>query len=47
MGGNDCNVPEQALPPGARRVHVRAISLMGGSDVRMRRRDRKALQGGG
>jgi hypothetical protein len=46
MGGNDCNVPEQDLPPGARRVHVRAISLMGGSDVRMRRRDRKALQAG-
>jgi hypothetical protein len=43
MGGNDSNVPHQDLPPGARRVHVRAISIMGGSDVKMRRRDRKAL----
>jgi hypothetical protein len=47
MGGNDLNVPHQDLPPGARRVHVRAISIMGGSDVKMRRRDRKALEGGG
>jgi hypothetical protein len=45
MGGNDANVPHQDLPPGARRVHVRAISIMGGSDVRMKRRDRKALLG--
>lgn len=43
MGGNDAHVPHQDLPPGARRVHVRAISIMGGSDVKMRRRDRKAL----
>jgi hypothetical protein len=50
MGGNDCNVPPQDLPPGVRRVHVRAISVMGGSEVKMRRRDRKALEaapGGG
>jgi hypothetical protein len=46
MGGNDSNVPHQDLPPGARRVHVRAISIMGGSDVKMRRRDRKALAEG-
>jgi hypothetical protein len=46
MGGNDVNVPPQDLPPGARRVHVRAISIMGGSDVRMKRRDRQALQAG-
>jgi hypothetical protein len=46
MGGNDAHVPHQDLPPGARRVHVRAISIMGGSDVKMRRRDRKALQEG-
>jgi hypothetical protein len=45
MGGNDAHVPPQDLPPGARRVHVRAISIMGGSDVKMKRRDRKALQG--
>jgi hypothetical protein len=44
MGGNDAQVPPQDLPPGARRVHVRAISIMGGSDVKMRRRDRKALE---
>ena len=47
MGGNDSHVPHQDLPPGARRVHVRAVSIMGGSDVKMRRRDRKALQEGG
>ena len=46
MGGNDASVPHQDLPPGARRVHVRAISIMGGSDVKMRRRDRKALAKG-
>ena len=46
MGGNDASVPHQDLPPGARRVHVRAVSIMGGSDVKMRRRDRKALQEG-
>ena len=45
MGGNDSSVPPQDLPPGARRVHVRAISIMGGSDVKMKRRDRKALEG--
>jgi hypothetical protein len=45
LGGNDAHVPHQHLPPGARRVHVRAISIMGGSDVRMKRRDRKALLG--
>jgi hypothetical protein len=44
MGGNDTHVPPQDLPPGARRVHVRAISIMGGSDVKMKRRDRKALE---
>jgi hypothetical protein len=27
-------------------VHVRAISIMGGSDVKMKRRDRKALEEG-
>jgi hypothetical protein len=43
MGGNDSNVPPQDLPPGARRVHVRAVSIMGGSGVRMKRRDRQAL----
>jgi len=46
MGGNDTHVPPQDLPPGARRVHVRAISIMGGSDVKMKRRDRKALEAG-
>ena len=46
MGGNDAHVPHQDLPPGARRVHVRAISIMGGSDVKMRRRDRQDLQDG-
>jgi hypothetical protein len=46
MGGNDTHVPPQDLPPGARRVHVRAISVMGGSDVKMKRRDRKALEEG-
>ena len=44
MGGNDTHVPPQDLPPGARRVYVRAISIMGGSDVKMKRRDRKALE---
>ena len=44
MGGNNANVPYQDLPPGARRVRVRAFSLMGGVDVKMRRRDRKALE---
>src|SRR5688500_5327824 len=43
MGGNDSQVPHQDLPPGARRVHVRAISIMGGSTIKMKRRDRKAL----
>jgi Domain of unknown function (DUF1707)/Cell wall-active antibiotics response 4TMS YvqF len=47
MGGNDTHVPPQDLSPGARRVHVRAISIMGGSDVKMRRRDRKALEAAG
>ena len=47
MGGNDTHVPHQDLPPGARRVHVRAISIMGGSDVKMKRRDRKALEQAG
>jgi hypothetical protein len=46
MGGNDTHVPPQDLPPGARRVHVRAISIMGGSDVKMKRRDRKSLETG-
>ena len=46
MGGNDAEVPPQDLPPGARRVHVRAFSLMGGVEVRMKRRDRKALAAG-
>jgi hypothetical protein len=46
MGGNDTHVPPQDLSPGARRVHVRAISIMGGSDVKMKRRDRKALEEG-
>jgi len=45
MGGNDNRVPVQDLPPDAPRVHVRAFSLMGGSSVRMKRRDRKALEG--
>ena len=44
MGGNDAHVPPQNLPPGARRVRVRAFSLMGGVDVKMKRRDRKALE---
>lgn len=44
MGGNDAHVPHQDLPPGARRVHVRAVSIMGGADVKMRRRDRRALE---
>jgi hypothetical protein len=43
MGGNDCKVPAQDLPPGSPRVHVRAFSLMGGIDVRLGKRDRKAL----
>ena len=43
MGGHDSNIPPQDLPPGARRVHVRAFALMGGVSVRMKRRDRKAL----
>ena len=47
MGANDANVPPQDLPPGARRVHVRAISIMGGSDVKMKRRDAKELSPGG
>ena len=46
MGGNDTHVPPQDLSPGARRVHVRAISIMGGSDVKMKRRDRRALAAG-
>lgn len=46
MGGNGSSVPHQDLPPGARRVHVRAVSIMGGSDVKMKRRDRKALAEG-
>jgi hypothetical protein len=46
MGGNDTHVPPQDLSPGARQVHVRAISIMGGSDVKMKRRDRKALEAG-
>jgi hypothetical protein len=45
MGGNDDRVPVQDLPPDAPRVYVRAFSLMGGSHVRMRRNDRKALEG--
>jgi hypothetical protein len=45
MGGNDTHVPPQDLSPGARHVHVRAISIMGGSDVKMKRRDRKAFEG--
>jgi hypothetical protein len=44
MGGHDSNIPPQDLPPGARRVHVRAYALMGGVSVRMRSRDRKALE---
>jgi hypothetical protein len=44
MGGNDNRVPVQDLPPDAPRVHVRAFSLMGGSHVRMKRADRKALE---
>jgi hypothetical protein len=47
MGGNDTRVPPQDLPPGARRVHVRAIAIMGGSDVRMKRKERKALEAAG
>jgi hypothetical protein len=43
MGGHDSNIPPQDLPPGVRRVHVRAYALMGGVSVRMRKRDRKAL----
>jgi hypothetical protein len=43
MGGNDTHVPPQDLPPGARRVHVRAISIMGGSDVKMKTRDREKM----
>jgi hypothetical protein len=43
MGGHDANIPPQELPPGARRVHVRAYALMGGVSVRMKRRDREAL----
>jgi hypothetical protein len=46
MGGNDCKVPSQDLPPGAPRVRVRAFSLMGGIDLRMGRRERKQLLGG-
>lgn len=43
MGGNDNRVPVQDLPLDAPRIHVRAFSLMGGSHVRMKRKDRKAL----
>jgi hypothetical protein len=46
MGGNDCKVPSQDLPPGAPRVRVRAFSLMGGIDLRMGRREPKQLLGG-
>jgi hypothetical protein len=45
MGGNDNRVPRQELPASAPRVHVRAFSLMGGTNVRMGRRDRKQLAG--
>jgi hypothetical protein len=34
LGGNDNELPHQALPPGAPRVHMRAFSLMGGVNVR-------------
>jgi hypothetical protein len=44
MGGNDNRVPVQDLPPDAPRVQVRALSLMGGSHVRMKSADRKALE---
>jgi Domain of unknown function (DUF1707)/Cell wall-active antibiotics response 4TMS YvqF len=44
MGGYDDRVPVQDLPADAPRVHVRAISLMGGVTARMKRSERKALE---
>jgi hypothetical protein len=45
MGGNESRVTAQNLPPHAPRVHVRAFSLMGGVCAKLKRADRKALEG--
>jgi ketosteroid isomerase-like protein len=43
MGGNDLRLEDApAPPPGAPVVRVRAYSVMGGTDVKLRRRDRKS-----
>jgi Domain of unknown function (DUF1707)/Cell wall-active antibiotics response 4TMS YvqF len=47
MGGNDLEVDGPPPPPGAPIVHVRAFSLMGGTDVKVKPRERGAPSSGG
>jgi len=53
MGGNDVNLGDEVAPPGAPRIHIRLVSIMGGTDVargrkltkEQRRRERELRDG--
>ena len=51
MGGNDSKVGEMLPDPGGPTIHIKMISIMGGSDVqrgrKLSRQERKALKHGG
>jgi hypothetical protein len=42
MGGNDAKLGDEIAPPGAPRIHIRLVSIMGGSDVIRGRKKTKA-----
>jgi hypothetical protein len=42
MGGNDVKLGDEIAPPGASRIHIRLVSIMGGSDVIRGRKKTKA-----
>jgi hypothetical protein len=41
MGGNDVKLGDEVAPPGAPTIHIRLVSIMGGSDVARRRKPTK------
>lgn len=42
MGGNGVKLGDEIAPPGAPRIHIRLVSIMGGSDVARGRKKTKA-----